>query len=168
MNNDSTKNPYSTEFEGDPLEYFILLKRKLMRSLQDYPDHLTYTGQQLAEIDLIKQNIRLVDEEIDRQQRIKDEHIGNQAQGKKKPKGRKPGRPNSTKDRNKLVAHIQKKLKCSFSDPRFWPTFEARAEDIISVPGFKGLGKCKWSFLSEDDRDKAHNTVIRQYREHKA
>ncbi len=69
---DSTKNPYSEEFEGDPLEFFILLKRKLMRSLQDYSGR-PLIGREMGERSAIEQQIALASEEIEKQRAIKRE-----------------------------------------------------------------------------------------------
>jgi hypothetical protein len=88
--------------------------------------------------------------------------------GKQKPQNASNpiGRPKSTEARNKLVAEVIKELKCTPSDLRFWPTFEAWAEDKLVVPGRKGLDKCKWSKLSPNERERAHETVLRQYRDY--
>jgi hypothetical protein len=87
--------------------------------------------------------------------------------GKAKP-ANKGGRPKATEGRNRLVREIMKELKCSsLTDPRFWPTFDARAEGKLAVPGRKGLNYKIWSALSEIDRERAHSTVERQYRESK-
>lgn len=75
------------------------------------------------------------------------------------------GRPNSTRERNRLVREIKKELNCTPSDNRFWPTYEARAEDKLAVPGRKGTDRHKWSELSKDERDRAHETVLRQERD---
>jgi hypothetical protein len=101
-------------------------------------------------------------------------HLPNaNAAGKKKQKqgaltSNKGGRPNTTSARNRLVDQILKELNCTPSDPRFWPSFEARAENkIITIPGQKGLDKFKWTTMSDNDRDKAHETVLRQHREYR-
>jgi hypothetical protein len=80
----------------------------------------------------------------------------------------KGGRPkiDALKRRNQLVDEILRELKCTFADPRFWPTFRQRGQErFIPIPNRKGPKSHMWTELPGEESTTAEKTVLRQHRE---